>query len=452
MSARGTWAGRKIGVLGLGRSGRAVARALGREGAAVFAFDDRPEALRAAAVPGLRPGVPQDVRRLDLLVVSPGVPLAHPLAVSARHAGVRVVGDIQLFAELHPRLRLLGITGTNGKSTTAALLHHLLTAAGLRAHLGGNIGTPVFELDPKPGEAVVLELSSFQLELCTRLPLELALWLNFAPDHLDRHGTAEAYLAAKRRIFDGLSPRGTAVVVVEDPLSRALADELERSHVRVLRVGGEGERLALSVRDGLLSDPATGAALADLRRLERLRGRHNHLDAAAAFAAARALGIAVPELARGLAAFGGLPHRMEPVATIEGVRFVNDSKATNPEAAARSLACFEECFWIAGGRAKPGGFEALNAVLGNVRCAYLIGEAAEALARALRARIPVVRAGTLARAVAAAFDDARGSGCRHPVVLLAPACASFDQFRDFEERGETFIRLVRSLAALEADA
>lgn len=443
--------GGRVGILGFARSGEALARALGKIGADVLVFDDGEAARARARAAGFAVGGVEDVPSLDLLVPSPGVPLRfpkpHPLVAAARSAGVPVTGDIQLFADSRRDLRLVGVTGSNGKSTTAALLHHLLLGCGVPALLGGNIGTPVFALEAPEGATVVLELSSFQLDLCDSLRTAVGVWLNLSPDHLDRHGSLEGYIAAKRRLFDQQPADAAQVVAVDDAISRAVADGLEAAGRRPVRVSGAvAEGVDVGIAEGVLVDRLDGTPRRfALEGRLRLRGAHNLQNVAAAFAAARLLGCGGDALLGALAGFAGLPHRMEEVARVEGVLFVNDSKATNPDAAARSLASFEAIHWIAGGRPKPGGFASLLDATRAVRAGYFIGEAEEDLARTFAGRFPVHRCGTLAAAVDRAFAAARGDG-PGAVVLLAPACASFDQFRDFEDRGDRFRELVRALA------
>ena len=442
------YAGSTVGILGMARSGIAAARALAAAGAEVLTFDDRPEAL--AGTPW-RPGRPADIPALAFLVVSPGIPLTHPqphpLIEAARAARVAVRGDVDLFAEAASERPIVGVTGTNGKSTTTALIHHLLTVAGLDAELGGNIGRPVLELEPgPPGRIFVLELSSYQLELAEALRCRVAVWLNLTPDHLDRHGDLAGYLAAKERIFSGLGKGDVAVVGIDDAPSRAVTARLAARgvDVRTVAVTGPGEA-AFVVRDGRLLEGS--APVADLRPLRYLRGTHNWQNAAVAYAAVRALGLAPDRVAAGLATFRGLPHRMEEVARAAGVVWVNDSKATNPDSAEKSLACFADVFWIAGGKPKPGGFGSLRPHLARVRAAYLIGTAAGQIAAELGDLVPMHHVGTLDAAVRAASAAARASGAAEAAVLLAPACASFDQFTDFEARGDAFRTLARTEAA-----
>lgn len=444
---------RRVGVLGLARSGLAVARALRAGGADVVAWDDDPSALQRAMELGAWPGELDDVAELAALVVSPGVPtrypIPHPIVAAATAAGVPITGDLDLFAEVaHPR-PIVGVTGTNGKSTTTALIHHLLVTAGRPAQLGGNIGRPVFDLVlGGPEEILVLELSSFQLELAALLACRVAVWLNLTPDHLDRHGDLAGYIAAKRRIFALQDTTGRAVIGVDDAVSEGIARELEDSGRAPIRIAvGRVPEGGVGVVEDRLVDAVEGSPrpVASLAGLGALRGSHNQQNAAAAYAAVRALGLEPEAAALGLASFTGLPHRMEEVGRIGRVRLVNDSKATNPEAASKSLGAFDAVWWIAGGRAGPGGFGVLAPFMRRVRGAYLIGEASEAIAAELGHLVAVERAGRLEPALDAALAAALASG-EDAVVLLAPACKSFDQFKSYEERGDLFRELARARA------
>ena len=441
------YAGRRVGILGMARSGVAAARALAAAGADVVAFDDRPEAV--ADTP-FRAGRPAEVPGLALLVPSPGVPLTHPrphpLIEAAVAAGVPIRGDVDLFAEqLGPR-PIVGITGTNGKSTTTALVQHLLAAAGADALMGGNIGRPVFELDPGPAERVfVLELSSFQLDLCHALRCRVAVWLNLTSDHLDRHGDLAGYVAAKARIFRNQAEGDAVVIGIDDAPSREVAERLTARGRRPIRVSLTGRPEAeIAVDDGLLVE--ADEVVADLRPLENLRGRHNWQNIAVAYAAVRALGFAPKRALAGLTSFRGLPHRMEQVARAGRVLWINDSKATNPDSAEKSLVSFPNVFWIAGGKPKPGGFRSLRPALGNVRAGFLIGMAAGEIAGDLGDLAPMHEVQTLEAAVRAASAAARACP-GDAAVLLAPACASYDQFANFEARGEAFRHLARAEAA-----
>jgi UDP-N-acetylmuramoylalanine--D-glutamate ligase len=449
---------RNVAIFGLGRSGLSAARALAASGARVAAWDDSPDRRADAAEASIPIRAPEEVdwRGMAALVLSPGVPLTHPaphpIVGRARDAGAAVIGDIELFA--HGAMfgaagapRVVAVTGTNGKSTTTALIGHVLAACGLPVEVAGNIGRPALDTEPLGADgAYVLELSSYQIDLTHSLAADVAVLLNITPDHLERHGGMAGYVAAKRRLFEMQGADGVAVIGVDDMPSTGIADALEAAGRRVVRVA-VGRRLdgGVSVEAGTLF--ADGAPIGGLSGLPTLRGAHNWQNAAAAFAAARALGAAPDAILAAFATFPGLAHRMEQVATIGGVAFVNDSKATNAEAAAKALACYDDVFLILGGRPKAGGIAALRPMLGRVRKAYLVGEAAPVFAAALAARVPHADVHTLDRAVREAAADAWASDFAHPVVLLSPACASFDQFRDFEARGDRFRALVEALAA-----
>jgi UDP-N-acetylmuramoylalanine--D-glutamate ligase len=449
-------AGKTAAVLGLARTGRSACRALSESGARVWAWDDDPESRSAAAALGI-PIVDLEIcnwERIDRLVLSPGVPLTHPrphrLVRQARAHRVPIVGDLELLVENQTDRRIVGITGTNGKSTTTALIAHLLRAAGQGAQLGGNIGLPILDLWPTPVDDIyVLELSSYQLELSDHLRCAVAVILNVSPDHLERHGSLAGYVRAKRRILRNQRASDWVVFGVDDDHGRDLYEELaRRGRQRRLPVAvGRSLDRGVYVIDGQLFDALDGPeeAVIDLRPIASLRGGHNWQNAAAAYGAVRALGLAPAAIVAGLPQFPGLAHRLETVATIDGVQFVNDSKATNPDAAARALASFDHIYWIAGGRPKAGGLDALLPWLDRVRHAYLIGEAAEGFAHALAGHAPCTHSGDLANAVRQAAAAAQADRAGSPVVLLAPACASFDQFRDFEHRGETFKSLVGEL-------
>jgi len=454
MIALPTYAGRKVAVLGLARSGAAAVRALKASGADIIAWDDNETRRNEHAGAGIEL---TDLSHCSFdnvaaLVLSPGVPYTHPkphpAVTAARDAGVGVVGDVELFATASRPSRLVGITGTNGKSTTTALIGHLLAASGRPVEVGGNIGTPVLDLDPlDAGGIYVVELSSYQIDLAPSLVCDVAVLINISSDHLDRHGDMDGYVAVKRRIFGGQRGGQTAVVGVDDAYSRETYEWLKaQGHDNVVPIAA-GHEIddGVFVVDGVLHDRIdSDDATLSLDGIKSLRGRHNWQNVAAAYAATRALGVTRDVIAEALPSFPGLPHRMESVGVVDGVEYVNDSKATNVDAAARALATFDPIFWIAGGRAKEGGYDALAPVLGNVRKAYLIGEAAETMTSALSDRVATSVCGTLAAAVAAAAEDAAQTADAgdHPVVLLSPACASFDQFGDYEARGDAFRALV----------
>jgi UDP-N-acetylmuramoylalanine--D-glutamate ligase len=450
-----------IAVFGLGRSGLSAARALHAAGAEVLAWDDNADRRQAAAAAGvpLTDLYAVDWSRAHALVLAPGIPhdlpQPHRIAALAREAGCAVVGDIELLARAAPNARAIGITGTNGKSTTTALIGHILAEAGRDTRVGGNLGPPVCDFAPVTADSdLVLEMSSYQLERTPSIHFDVAVFLNLSPDHLDRHGGLDGYVAAKRRIFDG-QPRGaTAVVGVDDAVGRDFAGELQaRGDRAVVPVAGtRAVPGGVYVQDGWLIDDRDGLASAvlDLRAIATLPGVHNGQNAGAAFAAACAAGLDADAVAAGMRGFPGLAHRQEIVATRAGVTFINDSKATNGEAALRALASHRDIYWIAGGRAKDGGLSGTQDGWGNVRRAFLIGECAETFRAALADDVPAEICGDLETAVRAAFKRARDDGAPAPVVLLAPAAASFDQFADFEARGDAFKRAVFGLA-LETD-
>jgi len=437
------FAGKKVAVFGLARSGLASASALLAGGADLVGFDDSQDTIAAAADAGVPTA---DLRQIDwskisALVLAPGVPLTHPVphwsVKLARAAGVEVIGDIELFCRerrhLAPKASFVAITGTNGKSTTTALAAHLLACAGRDTQVGGNLGTPILDLAPT-------------------LDASVGILINISEDHLDRHGTLAHYAAVKERLVAGVPSDGTAIVGVDDAWCAAAADRRERAGKRVMRVS-----VARPLADGLYLEgerimQASGGgarAIADLHGIGSLRGLHNAQNAACAAGATLALGLSVAEIQQGLASFPGLAHRMEQVGRIGRVLFVNDSKATNADSAAQALACFADIFWIAGGKPKTGGISSLARFFPRIRKAYLIGEAAEGFAVELAGAAPHVIAGTLARATELAARDAAAAKADEPVVLLSPACASFDQYRNFEVRGDAFCELVRALPGLK---
>jgi UDP-N-acetylmuramoylalanine--D-glutamate ligase len=450
------FAGIPVAVMGLGRSGMASALALLASGAEVWAWDDSSE-RRAEAEAARIPLVDlykQDLKAVATIVWSPGIPHTypkpHPIAERARAAGLEIVCDVELLARSQDRSSFIGVTGTNGKSTTTALVGHILSLAGRKVATGGNLGTPALALKALgTGGIYVLEMSSYQLELAPSIAFDVGVLTNISPDHLERHGGLGGYVAAKKRIFRHQSAASTAVVGVDDAPSRAIRDELAaKAEQRLVPVSAEGAVAGgVYVRDGRLVDDVLGSKdeVADLAAISSLPGRHNWQNAAAAYAATRAAGVSPARIAASLGSFPGLAHRQELVAVIDGIRFVNDSKATNADAAAKALVCYDRIYWLAGGRAKAGGIAPLAPYFGRIAHAYLIGEAADAFAKTLAGKVPTTLARTLAAALAAASRDARHEGGVGAVVLLSPACASWDQFASFEARGEAFKALVASL-------
>jgi len=456
------WRGETVAVFGLGASGLSACRALAAAGARVLAWDDREAAQAAADRTGARiaPFGGWNWGEIASLVLSPGVPLTHPrpheVVLAAQAAGVEVIGDTEIFQRALDAARarhagdpprLVAITGTNGKSTTTKLTEHLLTGLGVEAVAIGNIGAPVLDApDFEPGRVYVMEVSSYQLDLTPGLHADVAVLLNISPDHLDRHGSMEGYVASKRKVFANLARGDAAVVGVDDPWCEAACIEVTKrdtASVTPVAVGASISSGVFAVEGCVYErQDAKTTRIASLKGAASLRGAHNHQNAAAALAIVRGLGLDAALAARRLDVFKGLAHRSELVGRIGRVSFVNDSKATNPEAAAKALGAWPAIYWIAGGRAKSDDFSALDPVMGRVRRAYFIGEAAERMAAAF-AKTPHQRCKTLSEAVSLAADDAAADEAGEPpVVLLSPACASFDQFENFEARGDAFRALV----------
>jgi UDP-N-acetylmuramoylalanine--D-glutamate ligase len=492
--------GRRVAVFGLGRSGITAARALQAGGAIPVLWDDGVSGRMQAEAEGF---LVEDLTRADwsgfaALILSPGAPLTHPkphwTVERAHAAGVPILGDVELFARALDALpqgqrpKVVAITGTNGKSTTTALIGWVLKQAGLTVHIGGNIGIGVLALPaPTPEAVYVIEVSSYQLDLTTSFAPDVAILTNISPDHLDRHGGMDGYVAAKRRIFQAQENEALALVGVDEPWGQGIAADLRARGRRVETVltlpsplAGEGgsrsetDEGSLDLSggaavssvgetphpspsgppsptrgEGYLAAPGVltigRVVIADLSAARSLPGRHNAQNAAFAYAAARALGVSHDAALEGLLTFPGLAHRMEAVGRLGAVRFINDSKATNADAARQALASYPSVFWIAGGKAKEGGIDSLRDLFPRVAKAYLIGEAADAFSVIL-ADTPHVVAHTIERAVELAAADAAKAGGEQ-VVLLSPACASFDQFPDFEVRGEAFRAAVLALGA-----
>jgi UDP-N-acetylmuramoylalanine--D-glutamate ligase len=458
-----SFAGQKVAVFGLGGSGLAGASALVAGGAEVVAWDDNAASLAKAGAAGIPTA---DLHQADwsktaALVLAPGVPLTHPqphwVVKLAQKAGVEVIGDVELFCRERrrhaPDAPFVAITGTNGKSTTTALIAHLVASAGMDAQLGGNIGTAILSLEPPAANRVhVIECSSYQIDLAPTLDPSIGILINLTEDHLDRHGTMAHYAAVKERLVAGVPQNGTAIVGVDDDWCRTIAGKLERSGKRVVRIS-VGEPLAdgiyIAAERIIRASSAGPSVIAELGGIGSLRGLHNAQNAACAAAAALALGIEPAAIQAGMRSFPGLAHRMEEVGRRDAVLYVNDSKATNADSTAQALACFGDIYWIAGGKPKTGGIESLRSFFPRIRKAYLIGEAADEFAKTLAGDVPHEIDGTLDKAVAAATRDAEATAAHEPVVLLSPACASFDQYRNFEVRGDAFRALVQALPGLK---
>ncbi|MGO9769371.1 MAG: UDP-N-acetylmuramoyl-L-alanine--D-glutamate ligase [Roseiarcus sp.] len=461
-----TLRGCNVAVFGLGGSGLATLRALAAGGARIAAWDDDEKARARAAAEGFAPVdlTAVDWRGFAALVLAPGVPLTHPephwTVERAKAAGVGIVGDIELFARERaaraPRAPFVAVTGTNGKSTTTALIAHILRQTGRDVAMGGNIGVPILDLPPPAdGRVHVVECSSFQIDLAPSLAPSVGALINITPDHLDRHGTLDDYAAIKERL---VARAETALIGVDDAPCRAIAQRLRASQAasgtpRVVAVSAAPSPLAdVWIEDRFIVARPGSQTRVDLRLAPALRGAHNGQNAAFAFAAARALGLGAEEIALGLDSFPGLAHRMEQVGRLGRALFVNDSKATNADAAEKALLSFRDVFWILGGKAKEGGIEPLRRLFPRVAKAYLIGAASEDFARTLGADVAFERCGDLENALRAAARDAALSAAAEPVVLLSPACASYDQFANFEARGDRFRDLVAALIAAARQA
>ncbi len=459
-----SFSGKTVAVFGLGGSGLASCHALRAGGAEVVAGDDAAARVAEAAGAGFATA---DLRNVSwsnfaALVLTPGVPLTHPVphwsVLAARRAGIEVIGDIELFCRERrrhaPSAPFVAITGTPGKSTTTALIAHLMRAAGHDVQMGGNIGTAILSLQPpRLGRVHVVEMSSYQIDLSPSLDPLIGILLNVSEDHLDRHGTLAQYAAVKERLVAGVQRGGTAIIGVDDQWCQAAADRVERGGSRVIRIS-----VKRPLADGVYLDHETlvraaGGSRTEIARIGgigSLRGVHNAQNAACAAAAALSLGVHFDALQQGLRSFPGLVHRMEQIGRKGRVLFINDSKGTNADAAARALASFDDIFWIAGGKPKSGGIESLREFFPRLRKAYLIGEAAGEFAATLGSQVAHEISGTLDVAVTQAARDAEASGLPQPVVLLSPACASFDQYRNFEIRGHHFRDLVTGLGGIEA--
>ncbi len=453
------FAEQSFAVLGLGVSGLSAATALRSAGARVLAWDDNDDRRAAARARGIEPADlnAQDLTNVSALVLSPGIPHghphSHPMIERARAAGCEILCDLELLTRAEPNARYVGITGTNGKSTTTALIGHVLSELGIASAIGGNIGAPGLTLPPMGRSGVyVIEFSSYQLELLPRAVIDVAILLNITLDHLDRHGGIDGYIAAKRRIFDGQRAGQTAILGVDDDNCRAIFDDLSQSgaadviaiSTREARPGG------IYIADGWLIDDRAGKAgrMLELASLETLPGLHNAQNVASTFAACSAIAGESVQAARivdAIRTFPGLAHRQELVGYRGDVRFVNDSKATNAEAVAHALAAYDNIYWIAGGIAKEGGIATLASLFERVRHTFLIGEAADDFADTIRDAISMTCSGDLKTAIADAVAQIERDGADSAIVLLSPACASFDQFRSFEARGDVFRETVRKL-------
>ena len=444
--------GKPLAIVGLGKSGLPVFEACRKAGIDTVLWDDNEEARQAAIKIGAKV---EDIRHSDftrfgLLCLSPGIPLTHPkphpAVIAAQKASIEIVGDIEIFHRVKPTARTIGITGTNGKSTTTALIGHILKESGVSCAVGGNIGEAILTLPDLPDTSFyVIEMSSYQLDLCATFSPSIAVLINLSPDHLDRHGDMQGYIAAKKRIFRG---KGTGIATLDDPDTAALYGDIANS---------ERDDIAVSVTEKLIEGVCVspegilrhhGRDILDLKTCPSLQGQHNWQNAAVAYAACFTAGLTADKISAALRSFPGLAHRQNIVAQHQGVTYINDSKATNDQAAAQALRTFNPIYWIAGGKTKGGGYTDCEKHLDHIRHAFLIGTAEEEIAQWLSAKkIPFTRCGTLEKATDLAHALAQSEKLQGATVLLSPACASFDQFRSFEHRGEVFVARVQALTS-----
>lgn len=454
---------KKVLVYGLGRSGMSTVKALKRAGAEVIVGDDKPESLQEARKLKIETldDTRQDFTEFAFVVLSPGVPYTHPephrVVKAAQAAGVEVIGDIELFYRSGLTGKTIGVTGTNGKSTTVSLIHHILKANGKNTVLGGNIGVPALDLKIPSGECyTVLEMSSYQIDLCNTFRPDIAVIINITSDHLDRHGSLEAYAAVKQKLVDDVHPGyggGTSVICVDDDYTRQIMQTVKEKALRkVIPVSSQKkEEGGVYVSADRLVDAISGQVIevGILEELKSLRGVHNHQNVVCAYAVGRVVGLQPAAIFEAMKSFEGLQHRQYLIRTINGVSYVNDSKATNPDSAAMALGCHNNIYWILGGRKKDAGLSGLEIFADRIRHAFLIGESADEFADWMdKYGIARTKSRKLVSAVRSAHimaQEKRGQPGGAGVVLLSPACASFDQFKSFEDRGKKFTRLVQRL-------
>jgi UDP-N-acetylmuramoylalanine--D-glutamate ligase len=454
MIAANATAGKKIAVMGLGKSGLATLASLRAGGAEILAWDDNEAGRKAAESAGfpLTDLTKTDWKTINSLILSPGIPhtypAPHPVAQLAKEHGVEIIGDIELLFRAPAKAQYVGITGTNGKSTTTALIAHIIKTATRPVAVGGNLGMPVLAFDPQPDNGhYVIEMSSYQCELTPSAAFDIGIWLNITPDHIDRHGNLEGYIAAKRKMFREAEKNQTMIVAVDDEYSIAVADTFEKTgHWQITRISSQRVLAkGVSAMNGALY--VDGREVFSYAKTSTLPGAHNAQNIAAATATALALGLDANTILKSILTYPGLPHRQQLVRTIGKVRYINDSKATNADAAGKALGCYPAIYWIAGGKPKEGGLSGLEPFMPAIRHAFLIGAASDDFANWLEGKAANTKCEALERAVQQASAMAGASADKEPVVLLSPACASFDQFKSYEHRGEEFARLVSKLSA-----
>lgn len=447
MMASPSFKDQTIFVLGLGKSGRSVAQNLLKVGAHVLAWDDQENARKLAHDEGIPLANLANLnwQDVDHFILSPGIPhhypTPHPLVLEAQKVGLQPISDLEIFYQTQPYAHYMGITGTNGKSTTTSLIGHILKNNGIPVAIGGNLGIPVMDLNPLTKDGIyVLEVSSYQLETSPSLHFNVSVLLNITPDHLDRHGGMEGYIRAKELIYKNATPQDILIIGIDDPYCLKIYEKLKTAgKVRLLpisisKVLSDG----IYVKEGILYENAR--PIVNLTQYERLKGQHNWQNIAAAYGALRSIDVEPDKIVAGIASFPGLAHRQQVVAHHKNVLFVNDSKATNAEAVEKVLACYQgsPIYWLLGGRPKEGGIESLTSYFSTIKHAFLFGEASPVFACTLEGKVPFTLCETLEEAVKKASQLAFKNHLEEPIVLLSPACASFDQFKDFEERGNVF--------------
>ena len=445
-----------VAVFGLGKAGQASIDLLLKSGAEVFAWDDNQKSIDElkGKYKNVKFAAPEeyDWKKINALVLSPGIPFTfpkpHKIVSLAQKNKCPVICDIELLYKAAKGAKFVGITGTNGKSTTTALIGHVLKFAGKKVEVGGNIGVAASKLPIMGKDGIyVIEVSSYQLDLLRETKFDIALLLNITPDHIDRHGDMDGYVAAKLKIFDRQTKSDIAVIAVDDEHTQYIAKQVSKS--KVVRVSNISSSADISIKAGKITD---GKKVLNIGIPERLPGEHNAQNIVAAYAALSNLGLDDKTIKDGIHTFPGLSHRIEYVAIIDGIKFINDSKATNAFATEKALLSFDNIYWIAGGLPKEGGIEALDSLFPKIKHAFLIGQAEQEFAKTLDGKVAYTRCGSLEKAIKAAYESAKKAKEKTPIVLLSPACASFDQFKNFEHRGEEFSRLVRQLKGSKSAA
>jgi UDP-N-acetylmuramoylalanine--D-glutamate ligase len=455
MLAAKSFSGKRVAVMGLARSGQSVVSALKAGGAKIIAWDDNYLKCKEAEVLGaeIKDLTKENLSYFDALVLSPGIPHSYPkphvVVERARNANIPIIGDVEIFSNNCEKFEIIGITGTNGKSTTTALVGHILSCAGISCEVGGNIGRPVLEFNRTRNMRIsVLELSSYQLELAPSLICKIGVLLNISPDHLDRHGSMQGYVDAKFRIIESLADNAVAIIGVDDPETSEIRKNLDKKKYKNISIrpissqhipkGGVG-----AIDGCIVSDfNSERTFIVDLNDSQIFPGLHNQQNVAAATAVALSVGVNINDIKAGILSFKGLPHRQEVIGSLRNVTFINDSKATNADATARALGCYKSIFWIAGGLSKKGGITSLEEYFYKIKHAYLIGDAAEEFSQTLLGKVDFTICITLEKALEKILKKISYEVSENSVVLLSPAAASFDQFDSYEARGDAFCSFV----------